>query len=144
LVDTTDFSGLTYQFGIAHTINKRVHHGIQISDGVNQGLGSNFTESFLVNYSLGWQLTSKLTSGFSVAYEDFKQSDARVIVSPTPPFFRTVPLEGQSIRFGFSLSYPLFRKLSSSLGYYHYMRSANLDEADYNQNVVTLSLSYRF
>jgi hypothetical protein len=144
LVDTSDFSGLTYQFGIAHTISKHVQHAVEISDGVNQGLGSNFTESFTVVYSLGWQVTTKLSSSFHIAYEDFKQSDARVIVSPTPPFVRTVPLDGQTVRIGVSFGYPISRKLSSALSYEHYTRSANLDEADYDQNVVTLSLSYRF
>ena len=73
--DTSEFGGITSQLGIRHTLNSRMSHNLQVSKGQTLGLGSNFNETWTVQYGLDMRLRAGIKLDSKIAYEKFAASN---------------------------------------------------------------------
>lgn len=144
VIDTTDFSGVTYQVGAQHRLNRSFSHSLSVGNLVNNGLGSNFTETFIVAYGLGWNFNQRFGINGSVSYNNYTQSGAqRVYIGPLPRDLQFSD-SGDFVEINVGTSYPITAKLMSSLQYTHQFRSSQRSTAEFHINTVTLSLTYSF
>lgn len=150
--DTREFDGLTWQGSITHQATDTINHGVTFSSGVNSGLGSNFTESTSVQYSVGWRFHERMGLNVSLDYMDFKQSSATagqaIIVTPTGSFIVPVSFiaNDEATQYGVTAGtgYQLTERANLSLSYSYMRRDSRFAERTFGVNIVTLNVNYRF
>lgn len=82
--DTSNFSGITFNLGVNHTINEYLRHSVSGGRSINPGNGSNYTEQIFAGYRLTWQATPLLALHTNLRFTDFDQSG---------PGFATIPFD---------------------------------------------------
>lgn len=144
VIDTSEFRGLTFQVGANHRINRSMTHSVTVGRGVNNGLGSNFTDAFHVGYGITWALNDRVGITAGAIYTAFEQSQAqRVYIGPLAGSLQVVD-RGDHATFHIGTAYPFSRKLRGTLNYAHEYRLSERSPASYHVNTVTLSLTYSF
>lgn len=150
--DAQEFSGLTWNGGVQHRLTERINHGVNFSNGVNSGLGSNFTEVTSVNYNLIWQFISRMSLNFMFDYTNFKQSGsvtAPVIIEVSGGFFE-VPVtfitndSGDQYNFTLGTGYQVTDHLNASIAYGYSRRESRFAERSFDANTISLFLNYNF
>ena len=131
VADDDGFSGLTYDVAIRHRINKRMNHAVNFSRGADPGFGSNFTDRFLLGYTLSGQISPVLRpyAGFSYESASFSGGGRG---------------DADLFRVSVGLGYPVFRKGTLGLGYFLTWRTADDPTQEYTENRVSLTASYQF
>jgi opacity protein-like surface antigen len=150
--DTTDFSGLTYQISASHRITSNVSHTITVSSGVNSGLGSNFTETFMAGYRASWQFHERMGLNLGFTYSKITQSQSQQalvpITFPTGTFLVPVSFiandEATFYDINLGTGYQLTDRANLALNYIHSIRDSRFATRSFSVNTVTLSVNYRF
>lgn len=131
ITDDDNFAGVTYDVGLRHQINKRMNHSVRFSRGADPGLGSNFTDRFLLGYTLTAQVSPVVRPYLGFSYE-------------------SAALSGQDgeraelFRVNVGAGYPIFRRATLGLNYNVTWRVADDALREYTENRVSLIASYRF
>ncbi len=130
IADQSNFSSFTYQGGIKHTINKRTTHALRGGRSLGLGYGSNFTDTYNLQYSLNWLATQGISIYSTLAYEHIDVSN-----------------NGESAdRYLFNLGtgFRLSRRWTLGANYTLSMKDSGLVGNDYIQNRITLDLTRQF
>lgn len=144
VIDTSEFRGITFQVGANHRINRSMTHSLTVGRGVNNGLGSNFTDAYHVGYGITWALNDRVGITAGAIYTAFEQSQAqRVYIGPIAGSLQVVD-RGDHATFHIGTAYPFSRKLRGALNYAHEYRFSEHSPASYHVNTVTLALTYSF
>jgi hypothetical protein len=153
VVDTSEFSGLTYNGSISHRLTKTITHAVSGGRMIQGGIGSNFTDSYNVNYSLGWQFSRSMGLNLGFGWNRFEQSGTAGTLVPVlingqpfviPASFETHD-EGDVISINAGTGYQITSKLNCALSYGYFNRSSSAFAGrSFSGHTVTLSLGYRF
>ncbi|HEY1170099.1 MAG TPA: hypothetical protein VGH19_01910 [Verrucomicrobiae bacterium] len=130
IADQSNFSSFTYQAGVRHTINKRTNHGLRGGRSLGLGYGSNFTDTYNVQYSINWLASQGVSIYSTLAYEhigvsNFGESANRYLFN---------------IGSGFKLSRQWTMGVSYTLG----LKESDTAGNDYIQNRITIDLTRQF
>jgi hypothetical protein len=127
--DSADFSGLTGQLIVRHTLNSRMSHEIAFTHGVESALNSNFYELSSLRYGLSARVGRAINLNARVHYEHYSSS-----------------LDEKADRVGLHLgaSYEFARRWQMQVGYGFNLKDSNLPGNDYLQNRVTMEFSRQF
>jgi len=128
----------TYYFGLSmnHQLTEHLMHGLSVVRSVQQGIneGSDVTEVLTVRYNVSWAFHRHASLSVSPYFEHGNEPQYGV--------------EEIYDRFGVNLgvSYRLTDQLTTGLGYSYNNKDSDfaLQNRDYKQNSVTLSVSYQF
>ncbi len=170
--DTTDFSGVTFNLSLDHTINQYLAQTISGGRSVNPGNGSNFTQTTTMAYRLQWQVMPVLALTGTFRFNQFEQSGAGfaylpyVPGAPLPPNFAYITddgimvvrlnnaQEGQQYVFTLGTGFDLTEKLSLGINYSVAIRdttnqvintgSGDVVFGSYLTQSIVLSLAYKF
>lgn len=150
--DTSEFSGLTYQISASHRLTSNISHSVTVSSGVNSGLGSNFTETFMAGYRATWQFHERMALNLGFSYSKVKQSQSQQalvpITFPTGTFLVPVSFiandEASIYDFNLGTGYQLTDRANLALNYNHSIRDSRFAARSFSVNTVTLSVNYSF
>ncbi len=150
--DTRDFHGVIWNVSVSHQLTPQLTHSVSAGSGTTTGLGSNFTESLQVSYSIGWQFHPAMGLNAGFTYMDITQSgkaDVLVLVKDQNGDFvvpATVSFNdaAESYDFHIGTGYQFTSRLRSSLSYFYRLRQSRFDSRSYNTQSITLSLGYTF
>jgi hypothetical protein len=130
IADQSSFSSFTYQGGIRHTINKRTEHALRGGRSLGLGYGSNFTDTYNLQYSFRWLAAQGISIYGTAAYESLSVSN-----------------QGESaVRYLFNLGtgYQLSRRWNLGVNYAFSVKDSDRVGNDYTQNRITLDLTRQF
>jgi hypothetical protein len=123
----TDF--LAYQFNLRRDVQL----------GLNEG--SNYIEQWTGNFSLTWAMTQRINLTASLTYENGTQP---LPVAVLGPYVFEASEHFERVGGGPQIAWRFTDKLTTSLTYYYWQRNSNLPGRGYNENIVSVSLSYAF
>lgn len=127
----TEFSGMYAELDLNHRINEYVSYTLSGGRTVNLAYYGGTVEEYFARLSAGWNIFYKITLTTSLSYEYGTQLSG---------FAETFDRYGIGIRLGRYIT----SKLSASLGYQFYLRQSDLPNRDYDLNIASLNLNYRF
>jgi len=135
----------TYYFSldIDHRLNESISHSLEGGREVRLGTFSDFEELYFVRHGITWNLIKDVHLSTQWFYEHGTYPPFVFFVATNQPVF----LFGETFdRFGagLSLSYRLMEKLYISLAYRFTLKDSDQRVRDYQQNALTLGLTYRF
>lgn len=87
--DTSNFNGVNYDVSAFHRIHRDWSHTLTVGQGVNTGLGSNFTKQFTTSYGLTWTGIDRLGLNLSASYVNAEESGSSQTL---PRDSRRIPL----------------------------------------------------
>ena len=126
----------SYYFGgsVDHQLTDFIRHSISAQHGLRVGLNAEFTEATTLRYDIRWQMTDVWDVSAGVLYELGERPDG------------SGGLDEEYDRFGLQagIGRPLWGRLSVRADYRYTRRESNLENRDYDQNIVSVSLRYRF
>lgn len=126
----------TYYAGLRarHQLTDHINHEFLITQGVEQALnvGSDYIESFRCSYRVSWAFHRSASLSFDASYE---QSD-----EPQLGVSSTYDVYGAGLGIGLQ---PMDH-LGVNLAYHYTTRTSDVAGQDYDQNMVTLAVSYQF
>lgn len=129
--DDDAFSGVTYDVAVRHQLNKRMNHSLTVSRGADPGLGSNFTERFILGYNFSAQISPVLRPYLGFSYQSASISgDAGE--------------DAELFRLNLGIGYPVLRRATLGLNYNVSWRVSGDANREYTENRVSLIASYRF
>ena len=122
---------------IDHQLTKYISHNLGFSHDFQPSFsqGGDYVETTRIRYSISHAVRENTTLGLNLSYEVGQQPGGAVL-GGNEDFNRA--------GIGLSLRQSLTKKLSASLGYDYSNRKSSLQSRTYDQNRVTLSLSYTF
>lgn len=129
--DDDGFSGITYDVGIRHQLNKRMNHSVTFSRGADPGLGSNFTDRFILAYQFAAQISPVLRPYLGFTYQAASISGDG-------------GEDAELFRFNMGVGYPVLKRATLGLNYNVSWRVADDPTREYTENRVSLLASYRF
>jgi hypothetical protein len=129
--DLSNYGGLGYSASVRHTINSRMSHGLRGSRSFGLGFGSNFTESWALQYNHSWRLSSPITLNTTLSYDTYASSGAGAD-------------SGSRYMLYLSTAYHLSRRWSTALSYAFAHKDSDLVGQDYTQNRITIDLRREF
>lgn len=129
-----DLSSYYVQIAGTHQLTEFIAHNLSAVRDVSVGVNSDYTERFAFQYGIRWQTTENLSVGAGANYDFGQEADSGAFVGE------------EYDRYGFNLTagYRWTDHLNSTLAYRYYNRTSNQPGRDYDNNVVSLVLSYRF
>jgi hypothetical protein len=130
-VNSSDLSGAYAQASITHRLNQYVSYSLAGGRILSLSLYGSASDIYFASLGANWNLIQKLSLGTSFSYYHGM---------PTGSNGESFDQFGPQV----TLSRPLIKKLSSSLGYQFYLRDSNQAGRNYTVNLVTLSLNYTF
>jgi hypothetical protein len=92
VTDTSNFNGINFDVVATHRFHRDWNHSLSVGQGVNTGLGSNFTKQFTTTYGLFWNGIENLGVNLSGSYAIVEESGT-VQSLPRDPTFRISPAE---------------------------------------------------
>ena len=131
IADQSQFSGVVFAVSARQEINRRTSHTLRFSRGVGMGLGSNYTDSYTVQYGVVRKLSRNITLNANLAYEPFSTS------GPGGE-------SGERYLFNLGTSFKLSTAWHAGVGYAFAWKSSSLPGRDYTQNRLTLDLTRQF
>lgn len=129
--DNSGFSGITYDLAVRHQLNKRMNHSLTVSRGADPGLGSNFTDRFMLGYNFSAQISRVLRPYAGFSYESASMSGDN-------------GEDADLFRVSVGVGYPVLRRATLGLNYNISWRVAEDPTREYTENRVSLIASYRF
>lgn len=130
ITDTSNFSSFTYQGGIRHTINKRTEHSLRGGRSLGLGYGSNFTDTYTLQYSIRWLASQGVSIYGTTAYEHIQVSNRGEAAD--------------RILFNLGTGFQLSRRWNLGVNYTFSTKDSNLVGNNYVQNRLTLDLTRQF
>ena len=130
VLDNSNFNSVTYQAGIEHTINKDLKHALRGGRVLGLGYGSNFTDTYNIQYSFNWLARQGISVYGTFAYEDFTVSNNGE--------------EGQRYLFNIGTGYQITRQWNLGVNYAYALKESDVVGNDYTQNRLILELRRQF
>lgn len=131
IADTAEFQGVTYYAGMRHRLNSRTTHSVRVSDNINPGYGSNFTDIFGVQYGFSVKILAPMTLNGTFVFEKISSSANFAEDSQ-----RYLCYLGTGLR--------LSSRWDLGVGYSLGIKDSEFPGRDYTQNRVTLALTRHF
>ncbi|MHB9007361.1 MAG: outer membrane beta-barrel protein, partial [Limisphaerales bacterium] len=130
--DDTD----SYYLGlsVAHQLTQAISHDLSGEHGLDTGIDAQSVQRTSLGYGIRWRLMDPLTASFNTSVE--MASETKTAFGAGEDYTR--------LGFGCGLAYAMTAHLSSSIGYQYYQRDSDLERNNYDQNLVTLMIGYRF
>ncbi len=130
IADQSNFSSFTYQGGIRHTINKRTEHALRGGRSLGLGYGSNFTDTYNLQYSMRWLASQGVTVYGTAAYEHIEVSNAGESAS--------------RYLFNIGTGFRLSRQWTMGVNYTLSVKESDMAGNDYIQNRLSFDLTRQF
>jgi hypothetical protein len=130
--DTPDLDSFYADVSLSHQLTEHFGHALHAGHEVRSGIQADALKMYFVRYQFNWQLMKYLGLSGGAFYENGSDTAA----ATAEDFDR--------IGFQVVTGYQLTRNLGLNLGYQFTMKDSNRALRDYRQNVVSLSLNYRF
>jgi len=131
LRDGSDSNSWYLKFEINNRPSEFFRHRISFSKTAELGFSSDFITLYNVEYDADWKVMEKLEVGPSIFYEHYSTSGS---------LGETADRIGAAI----GLRYHFSNSLTLGLDYRYIWKDSNLENLDYYQNLVFLSLYYKF
>jgi hypothetical protein len=131
ILDTDDSSTWYLKSILNHKLSDYFVHRVAFSKTTEVGFDTNFYELYHAEYAADWKLTPSLSVDPTAFYEHYETSG----VSPE-----------EANRYGAALGlrYVLTPSITMGADYRFILKDSNIEDADYRQNMVLLSLYYNF
>ncbi len=131
LTDNEDSNSYYIKFEINNRPSEFFRHRLAFSKTAEVGFLSDFIDLYNVEYDADWKVMEKLEVGPSVFYEHYTSSGS---------------LGEKADRIGAAIGfrYHFTNSLTLGLDYRYIWKDSNLEGQDYYQNLVFLSLYYKF
>ena len=124
------YAGLT----LDHAITEAVSYSLSAGHELRLGIQADSIEDWYLRPAVNWHIIKDLNLATSFSYEHGTQGQGYQagFSSETYDWFGL----------GFTMSHPIFKKLSGSLSYRLTLRSSDAASREYTQNLVGLQLQY--
>lgn len=132
IADNNGFKNFVWSLSVRNQLNRLLSHQIQYSRFTTLGIGSNFTEIDMVTYGFNLDLIKDLTSTVNFTYQWNKDSGGTS--AEKAALWTFTPM----------ISYPLIKNGAASLTYSHTEKETTRFESNYQQNTISVQLSYNF
>lgn len=129
--DLSGYDGLTFFGGVKHTLNSRMSHNVRVQRSLSPGFGSNFTDSFSLQYGISASIAKGLSLSSTFIYEDSVSSG-----TSGDPFNRYLFYIGAAMK--------LSKNWDLGLGYSFAWKDSETAGQGYKQNRVVLDLRRTF
>ncbi len=129
--DTSGFSGITFQAGARHRINKRTAQDIRFARHTGLGFGSNFTDTWSAQYHLDHKVSARTAVNTTLSYE---MLDASGLLGE----------RANRLLWTIGSGWRLTADWSLAAAYTFALKDSNLALGDYVQNRLTLDFTYHF
>jgi len=129
--DSEDSNSYYIKFEIDNRPSEFFRHRLAFSKTAEIGFNSDFIDLYNVEYDADWKVMEKLELGPSVFYEHYTSSGS-------------LGEKADRIGAAIGLRYHFSNSLTLGLDYRYIWKNSNLDGQDYYQNLVFLSLYYKF
>ena len=129
--DTEDSEQLYYKLQITNRPSENFRHTLTASRTAESGLGSNFYDLYHFEYSADWLFLEKTSVTPTAFYEYYETSG----ISSE---------EASRLGFALGIHHTYSNSLTLGLDYRFLMKDSNVQGSDYKQNLVMLSLYYKF
>jgi opacity protein-like surface antigen len=131
ILDTDDSSTWYLKSILNHKLSDYFVHRVAFSKTTEVGFNTNYYELYHAEYAADWKLTPSFSVDPTAFYEHYETSG----VSPE-----------EANRYGAAvgLRYVLTPSITMGADYRFILKDSNIEDADYRQNMVLLSLYYNF
>lgn len=128
--------GIYASLTVSHDITKAIRYSVAVGHELRLGTSADLIEDYYVRPSVDWYIIRDLKLTTYLSYEHGKQGEGELgaALSETYDWVGT----------GLAISYPITRKLTATLRYRLTLRSSDLSEGDYTQNLVGVMVAYHF
>ncbi|MGD0349903.1 MAG: outer membrane beta-barrel protein [Verrucomicrobiota bacterium] len=133
-IQTSDLNSWYADLNITHQVTDAIGYTLDAGHEVQTGIQSDAIEDYYVRPSIHWDIIKNVKLNTSFSYEHGNQGEGNVLGNLTETF----DWLGASV----GASYSIFKKLSLGLNYRLTVRSSNIPNKEYTQNMVGLSLTY--
>lgn len=130
-LDSNDFTGFTYEFRANHQLNRRIFHDLRLRRLMTPGFGSNFTDTFSLQYSVDAQVFAGINLNWRFAYENYEASGVGGDTAD-----RYLVYLGSQLR--------LSSNWRLRVNYAYAMKNSARANADYQQNRIAIELVREF
>lgn len=129
--DNSQFSGAAFSVSARQVINRYTSHSVRFSRSIGLGLGSNYTDSYALQYGLVRQLSRSVSVNAGLAYEPFRSSGVG-------------GEEGDRYLFNLGTGFQLNSDWHAGVGYGFAWKDSNISNRSYSQNRLTFDLTRQF
>jgi hypothetical protein len=134
-IQTSDLNSWYADLNITHQITDAIGYTLDAGHEVQTGIQSDAVEDWYVRPAIHWDIIKNVNLNTSFSYEHGKQGAGNVAGNLTETF----DWLGADV----GASYSILKKLSVGLDYRITLRSSNISNNEYTQNMITLSLTYQ-
>jgi hypothetical protein len=134
-IQTQDLNAWYVDLTMSHQASKAATYGFSAGHEIRLGILSDVIEDYYFRPNINWTIVKDVGLSTSLFYEHGTQGAGNV----TGNFSETYDWYGGSL----IASYPLMKELLLSLNYRLTLRSSNIPDREYAQNLVGLRLSYQ-
>jgi hypothetical protein len=134
-IQTSDLSAWYAGLTVTHKVSEAVSYSLSTGHEIRAGLQSDVIEDSYFRPNIKWAIIKDLDLNTSLFYEHGNQGEGNVTGNLTETYDH---YGGQ-----FMVSYPVMKKFKLSLNYRLTLRSSNLPDRDYAQDVVGIRLAYQ-
>jgi hypothetical protein len=133
-IQTSDLNSWYADLNITHQITDAIGYTLDAGHEVQTGIQSDAIEDYYVRPSIRWNIIKNVNLTTSFSYEHGNQGAGNVRGNLTETFDWLTTDVGAS--------YSPMKRLSLGLDYRLTLRSSNIPDNEYTQNMITLSLTY--
>ena len=134
-IQTSDLNTWYADLTVSHQASKAASYSVSAGREIQPGIQSNVVEDWYFRPGITWTIVQDLGLNTSFFYEHGNQGAGNVSGNLTETF----DWYGGALM----LSYPLMKKLLLSLNYRLTLRSSDIPDRGYAQNIVGIKLSYQ-
>jgi hypothetical protein len=146
--DNSQFDSPVFSASLVNQLNRWYSHSMKIGRKTMAGVGSNFTETYNLDYDANVEIFRNIATsigGFVEKYED--SGSESTVQTSTQTISQSISQAGdKGLRYGIrlQLSYQLFEAAHVGLGYQRTEKDSDFGTSSYDQNRVTIDMNYRF
>jgi hypothetical protein len=130
----SDQDGYYFSVNLAHELQRNINYSLEVGRETFFGVYSSLTDQWYGTAQINWRIIENLSVSTGFRYEQATQP----LVSGLSDSY-----DRMSVSLG--LSCPIKEKITASLQYNYWLKQADVQQSlDYEQNVVSLMLAYRF
>jgi hypothetical protein len=133
-IQTSDLNSWYADLNITHKITDAISYSLDAGHEVQTGIQSDAVEDWYVRPAIRWDIIKNVDLNTSLSYEHGKQGAGNVSGNLTENF------DWLGVNLG--VGYSIIKKLSLGLNYRLTLRSSDIANNEYTQNVIGLSLTY--
>jgi hypothetical protein len=134
-IQTSDLTSWYADLTISHQISQAASYALSAGHEIRPGIQADAVEDWYFRPNITWTIIKDMDLNTSVFYEHGNQGEGNVSGNLTESY--------DHFGGGLMLGYPLMKKVKLGLNYRLTLRSSNVPDRDYAQNIVGITLSYR-